>query len=61
MQVLARPARHGVSAAWAEIKAAVARGVERSMDARMNQVRREIETYRVRRGRPRGDGVRTTR
>jgi hypothetical protein len=61
MQVLVRPARYGVSEAWAEIKAAVARGVERSMDARMNQIRREIETYRVRRDRPQDGGARTAR
>jgi hypothetical protein len=61
MQVLASPARHGLSAAWGEFKAAVARGVKRSIDARMNQIRREIETYRVRRDQPRGDGMRTTR
>jgi hypothetical protein len=61
MQVLARPARYDVASAWAEIKAAFARGVERSIDARMNQIRREIEMYRVRRDRPPDDGARTPR
>ena len=46
MTVLAAPAEHIVSAALVEIKAAIARGLKRSMDARMDQIRSEIEMSR---------------
>jgi hypothetical protein len=61
MKVRTFPTTYGVSTLWAEIKAAVARGVERSIDARMNQIRREIEMGRVHSRPPRDDGARAAR
>jgi hypothetical protein len=57
--VLTRPAASGVSARWAAIKAALARAIERGMEARMIQIRREIDLYRLHRTPPRR--VRTSR
>jgi hypothetical protein len=57
MTVLAVPALHIVSAAVAEIKAAVASGLKRTMDARMAQIRSEIEMARWHRTPSRRDGA----
>jgi hypothetical protein len=53
MTVLTAPALHIVSAALAEINAAIARGLKRSMDARMDQIRSEIAMSRWHRTPPR--------
>ena len=57
MRVLAPATIHGTSAIWAEIKAAVARGYKRTIDARMNQIRCEIEMRRVHGNPPHSDGA----
>jgi hypothetical protein len=61
MSVLARPSSSGVSATWAAIKAALARAIKRGVDARMTQIRREIEIYRVHRSAPPHDGAPASR
>jgi hypothetical protein len=61
MKVLTFPTMYGVSTLWADIKAAVARGLKRSIDARMNQIRHEIEMGRVHSRTPRDDGAQTAR
>jgi hypothetical protein len=53
MTVLAAPAGHIVAAALVEIKATIARGLKRTMDARMEQIRSEIEMSRWHRRPPR--------
>jgi hypothetical protein len=53
MTVLTAPAVHMVLAALAEIKAAIARGLKRAMEARMDQIRSEIEMSRWDRRPPR--------
>ena len=57
MSIFAHPVPSGVSAIWAAIKAALARAIKRSIDARMTQIRREIEMHRVHRTAPRYGGV----
>jgi hypothetical protein len=59
MIILARPVASDVSAAWAAIKAALTRAIERGTEARMIQIRREIELHRLHRTPPRR--VRTSR
>ena len=53
MTVFARPAASGVLTTWAAIKSAFARATKRGIDARMTQIHREIEMYRVHRTPPR--------